>query len=82
MRGRSAKRVFAAIDHHVWGTILRWLRKRHPRVRMRDLARQYGWHKPRQRALKWRDGGLVPLPLAAIRVVRYHPGSDPGPAYA
>ena len=78
----GAKRVFAALDNYVWWTILRWLRKRHPRVRMRDLAKQYGWHKPRQRALKWRDGGLVPLPLAAIRVVRYHQGSDPGPAYA
>jgi hypothetical protein len=78
----GAKRVFAAIDHYVWGTILRWLRKRHPRIRMRDLAKRYGWHKPRQRALKWRDGGLIPLPLAAIRVVRYQHGSDPGPDFA
>lgn len=78
----GASRVFAALDNYVWWTILRWLRKRHPKVRMRDLAQQYGWHKPRQRALKWRDGGLVPLPLAAIRVVPYMVGTDPGPGYA
>jgi RNA-directed DNA polymerase len=33
----GAKRIFAAIDHHVWWTILRWLRKKHPDTRRRDL---------------------------------------------
>jgi hypothetical protein len=46
---------------------------------MDKLASQYGWHKPRQKALHWRDGGTVPVPLAAIRVVRYWQGSDPRP---
>ena len=78
----GAKRVFAAIDHHVWWTILRWLRKKHPRVSMRDLSAQYGWHKPRRRTLYWRDGPTVPVALAALRVVRYQQGSDPGPSYA
>ena len=78
----GAKRIFAAIDHHVWWTILRWLHKKHPDARMRDIAKQYGWHKPRQRSLHWRDGETVPVSLSAIRVVRYQQGSDPGPAYA
>ena len=78
----GAKRVFTGIDHYVWWTIKRWLVKRHPDTKMDQIATQYGWHKPRQRALRWRDGNTVPVPLAAIRVVRYHPGSDPGPHYA
>jgi len=34
------------------------------------------------KALRWRDGDTVPVPLAAIRVVRYWQGTDPGPHYA
>ncbi|MEO7208577.1 MAG: hypothetical protein ABI145_17860 [Steroidobacteraceae bacterium] len=49
---------------------------------MAQIAKQYGWHKPRQRAMRWRDGDTVPLPLAAIRTVRYPQGMDPGPRYA
>lgn len=62
--------------------ILRWLHKKHPDARMRDIAKQYGWHKPRQRSLRWRDGDTVPVSPSAIRVVRYQQSSDPGPAYA
>ncbi len=78
----GAKRVFAGIDNHVWWTIQRWLVKKHPDTPINQIAKQYGWHKPRQRALRWRDGDTVPVPLAAIRVVRYHQGADPGPHYA
>jgi hypothetical protein len=78
----GAKRIFAAIDHHVWWTILRWLRKKHPDTRRQDLNARYGWHKPRQRMLRWRDGTVVPMAMASIRVVRYAPGADPGPTYA
>jgi RNA-directed DNA polymerase len=78
----GAKRVFIAIDNYVWWTIKRWLRKKHPRSGMDVIASQYGWHVPRQKALRWRDGDTVPVPLAAIRVVRYWQGTDPGPHYA
>ena len=78
----GAKRVFAGIDHYVWWTIKRWLHKKQPDTRMDQLAAQYGWHKPRQRSLRWRDGVTVPVALAATRVVRYQQGSDPGPHYA
>ncbi len=37
-----AKRVFASLDHYVWWTILRWLRKKHRRVNMATLVRRYG----------------------------------------
>jgi len=49
---------------------------------MNQITKQYGWHKPRQRAMRWRGGATVPVALAAIRVVRYQLGSDPGPRYA
>ena len=78
----GAKRVFTGIDHYVWWTIKRWLVKKHPDTKMDQIAKQYGWHKPRQRAMRWRNGDTVPVPLAAIRVVRYQLGSDPGPRYA
>jgi group II intron reverse transcriptase/maturase len=78
----GAKRVFAFTDNHVWWTILRWLHKKHPETRMRDLAKQYGWHKPRGRALRWRDGGLIPALQSSVRVRPYRPGIDPGPVYA
>jgi group II intron reverse transcriptase/maturase len=78
----GAKRVFAGIDNYLWWTIKRWLHKKHPGSRMDALAAQYGWHKPRQRALRWRDGATVPVPLSSIRVAPYNSGWDPGPHYA
>ena len=78
----GAKRVFAALDHYVWWTILRWLKKRHPHARIRDLMKQYGWHQSRRRSLRWRDGGLVPTSLAAPRVGPYRLGNERGPRYA
>jgi RNA-directed DNA polymerase len=78
----GAKQVFAALDHHVWWTILRWLQKRHPKTRIRDLVKQYGWHKPRRRSLHWRDGNVVPTRLASLRVGPYRLGYERGPTYA
>ena len=52
----GAKHVFTGIDNYLWWTIQRWLRKKHPDTQMNRLAAQYGWHKPRQKALRWRDG--------------------------
>ena len=76
---RGAKRVFTGIDNYVWWTIQRWLVKKHPSKPLNQIAKQYGWHKPRQRALRWRYGDTVPVPLAAVHVVPYPQGRDPGP---
>ena len=78
----GAKRIFASVDHYVWWTIYRWLRKKHPQVRMRDLAKRYGWHKPRRATLHWRDGGVVPTSLAPLRVEQYRMAFERGPTYA
>jgi RNA-directed DNA polymerase len=78
----GSKRVFTGIDNYLWWTVNRWLRKKHPDSNMTQLAAQYGWHKPRQRTLRWRDGVTVPVALAAIRVAPYHLGSQLGPHFA
>ena len=70
----GAKHVFAAIDHYVWWTILRWVKKKHRRVSMRRLAARYGWRKPGTRMLRWRDGDAVPYELARLPVHRYKLG--------
>ncbi len=64
----GAKHVFSGLDHYVWWTIYRWLRKKHRRVAMKRLAARYGWRKPGTRALRWRDGDVVPFEVARIRV--------------
>ena len=78
----GAKRVFSRLDHYVWWTILRWLKKKHPRAAMRQLASRHGWKKPGGRALKWRDGNVVPFEAARIPVARLYLGSMRPPAYA
>lgn len=70
----GAKHVFAGIDHYVWWVIYRWLRKKHPRAAMKRLAARYGWRKPGRRALRWRDGDVVPFELARVRVGRFSLG--------
>lgn len=78
----GAKQVFAALDHHVWWTILRWLKKRHPNARIRDLVQQYGWHVPRRKSLRWRDGSVVPTLLHTVGVGPYRLWNERGPSYA
>jgi group II intron reverse transcriptase/maturase len=64
----GAKRVFVANDHYVWWTIYRWLRKKHPHTRMRDLYAQYGWRKPRGRMIRWREGETLRFLQSTTRV--------------
>jgi len=78
----GAKRVFAAVDHHVWLTIQRWLRKKHPKTPMRTLYKLYGWRKPRGRMLRWKDGDTAPFPLATVPVAPYRLAWQRTPAFA
>jgi len=78
----GAKRVFSALDHHVWWTILRWLRKKHPRTSMKSLAARYGWKKPGQRGLRWKDGNIVPFEMSRVRVERFRLGWLKTPEFA
>ena len=67
----GAKRVFAFNDHYVWWTIYRWLRKKHPRTRMREIYKRYGWRKPRGRMIRWRDGDMRLVMQSRTRVCRF-----------
>jgi group II intron reverse transcriptase/maturase len=64
----GAKRVFSFIDHCVWWAILRWLRKKHPEARVRELFRRYGWHKARGRMLRWQAGKIRPVQISELCV--------------
>jgi group II intron reverse transcriptase/maturase len=78
----GAKRVFASLDHYVWWSILRWLKKKHPRATKRELKARYGWRKPQRRAVRWRDGGVVPYELSRQRVQSFRLGWLKPPNFA
>jgi group II intron reverse transcriptase/maturase len=70
----GAKRVFSALDSHVWWTIRRWLIAKHVKVNMHRLYVQYGWRKPGGRTWRWRDRDTVPFEMVSQRVERYRHG--------
>jgi hypothetical protein len=78
----SAKRVFAANDHYVWWTIYRWLRKKHPKTRMRGIYAMYGWRKPRGRMIRWRDGDTRRVMQSSTRVRPFRLAWQKPPAFA
>jgi len=77
----GAKRVFASIDHYVWWTILRWLRKKHRHVNMATLVRRYGKRSPTG-GLYWRDGEVEPFYTARRRVQPFQLGWMKTPGFA
>jgi RNA-directed DNA polymerase len=78
----GAKRVFRAIDHYVWWTILRWLRKKHPTARMKGLRRRYGWYKPGRGGLRWGQDNARPFEMSRIPVRHFELGWLRSPAFA
>jgi RNA-directed DNA polymerase len=78
----GAKRVFSRIDYYTWWAILRWLRKRHPRIRMQEIVTRYGWRKPGRRSIEWRDGDVARFVTATVRVERFCLGWQPAPHFA
>lgn len=77
----GAKRVFASLDHYVWWTILRWLRKKHRHVSMATLVRRYG-KRSRTGGLYWRDGEVEPFYMARRRVQPFQLGWMKTPGFA
>lgn len=78
----GAKRVFAAIDHYAWWTILRWLRKKHPKTGMRVLYARYGRRAPRGRMIRWGDGETSWFQTSSTRVRPYRLGWQTPPPFA
>ena len=78
----GAKHVFRAIDHYVWWTIYRWLKKKHPTTPMEKLRRRYGWHHAGCGGLRWKDGDIRPYELFRTPVQQFKLGWMSPPAFA
>jgi RNA-directed DNA polymerase len=64
----GAKRVFDGLDHYLWWSIYRWVKKKHGRAGTKVLVARYGWRKPGARQLRWRDGNVLPFEMSRVRV--------------
>jgi hypothetical protein len=69
----GAKKVFNFLDHYVWWTIARWLRKKH-RISLKRLILQYGQRRSGGRGVQWTDGGTSPFETSTVRVEQYKLG--------
>jgi RNA-directed DNA polymerase len=78
----GAKQVFVSVDHYLWWTILRWLRKKHEKRPMRWLAAEYGWRKPGGKTLRWQDGDVRPFEMVTLRVERFRQAWTTPPDFA
>lgn len=76
-----ARRIFEKLDHYVWWTILRWVRKKHPSINRKALFGRYCWRKPGGRALYFRDGGVTPFELRRIQMKAFRMGWMKPPAF-
>ena len=78
----GAKRVFRALDHYLWWSILRWVQKKHGRAYRKVVASRYGWRKPDGRQLRWRDGDVLPFEMSRVRVRPFQLGQQTPPKFA
>jgi RNA-directed DNA polymerase len=82
-RHAASKRTFNYLDHYLWWRIVRWLRKKHPRLTWRQVRRRYWGHKwtsPNGTRLYWPGevpitryryrGHRIPLPWTTSRDTR------------
>lgn len=67
----GAKKVFDFIDTHVWWTIFRWLKKKHRRVQVARLLKQYGFRRPGRASIHWKDGTHVLFRASTVHVGPY-----------
>jgi RNA-directed DNA polymerase len=78
-RHGASKRCFAYLSHYLWWRVVRWLRKKYPRLTWKQIRRRY-W----QRAWSNANGARLAWP-AEVAIIRYHyrgyripsPWSDP-----
>jgi hypothetical protein len=78
----GAKKVFSQLDHYVHWTILRWMRKKHPRMGFKWLKARYGWRKPSGRMIRWHDGDTRVFKVASTPVSRFMLGWQRPPSFA
>jgi RNA-directed DNA polymerase len=77
-----AKRVFSRIDHYVWWTIYRWIRKKHPRKATRACVRAYAWRKPGRRYIRWRHGSVFTFAATTLSTGHFRLWELQPPGYA
>jgi len=78
----GAKRVFNALDHYVWWTILRWLKKKHKGVATRKIVERYAWRTPGYRAIRWKDRDTEPFRMVSVHVAPFLLSSQRPPLFA
>jgi len=77
-----ASRFLGDVDHYVWWTILRWLKKKHRRAAMHDIAARYGWRRPGGGTLRWRDGDVKAFQTSSVKPTHYNLAWECGPSFA
>ena len=65
-RTDGSKRTFAYLGYYTWWRVIRWIRKKHPRMTWKQVGRRYG-PLPGQP----QDNGMVLYNPATMRVIRY-----------
>ncbi len=78
----GAKKVFGSLDHYVWWTIYRWLRKKHPTAGRRKPVDLYGMRYPGRRTIHWREGSATCFRMSSVKVCRYRFGWARPPDFA
>jgi RNA-directed DNA polymerase len=68
---RGAGKVFSYLDHYLWWTTLRWLRKKHPKTSTRAIVARYGRRRPGRRTVHWQDLSCEIFRLSTLRVERF-----------
>lgn len=82
-RHAASKRCFAYLSYYLWWRVMRWLRKKHPRLTWKQIRRRYwgrNWTGPNGARLAWPAevtvtryryrGHRIPTPWAATRPTR------------
>jgi RNA-directed DNA polymerase len=82
-RHAASSRCFAYLSYYLWWRIIRWLRKKHPRLTWKQIRRKYWgrtWTSPQHMRLAWPAevpvtryryrGHRIPSPWAALEAHR------------
>ena len=67
----GASRVFRTIDHYVWWTIFRWLRRKHHRPAIKVLVKRYSRPEPGRSGMRWMGGSIRPFDLSRTKIEHY-----------
>jgi RNA-directed DNA polymerase len=78
----GAKHVFDYLDHYIWWTIYRWLKKKHRGVAVRTLFTKYGRRTRGRRTIRWGEGSVVTFVASRVRVQQYKLGWQKTPDFA